>query len=44
MYTGLTPHFISKIPSELFEANNEGPQRKFTFGNKNTSNSTESPF
>lgn len=44
MYTGQKPYFISQIPSELYEANNEGPQRKFTFGNKNTSNSTESPF
>ena len=44
MYTGLKPHFISQIPSELYEANNEGPQRKFTFGNISTSNSTESPF
>lgn len=44
MYTGPTPHFISQIPSELFETNNEGPQRKFTFGNINTSNSMESPF
>lgn len=44
MYTGPKPYFISQIPSELYEANNEGPQRKFTFGNKNTSNSTESPF
>jgi len=44
MYTGQKPYFISQIPSELYEANNEGLQRKFTFGNKNTSNSTESPF
>ena len=44
MYTGQKPYFISQIPSELYEANNEGPHRKFTFGNKNTSNSTESPF
>lgn len=44
MYTGIKPYFISQIPSELYEGNNEGPQRKFTFGNKNTSNSTESPF
>ena len=44
MYTGLKPHFISQIPLELYEANNEGPQRKFTFGNISTSNSTESPF
>lgn len=44
MYTGIKPYFISQIPSELYETNNEGPQRKFTFGNKNTSNSTESPF
>lgn len=43
MYTGIKPYFISQIPSELYETNNEGPQRKFTFGN-NTSNSTESPF
>ena len=44
MYTGQKSYFISQIPSELYEANNEGLQRKFTFGNKNTSNSTESPF
>ena len=44
MYTGQKPYFISQIPSELYEANNDGPHRKFTFGNKNTSNSTESPF
>lgn len=44
MYTGQKPYFISQIPSELYEANNEGLQRKFTFGNKSTSNSTESPF
>ena len=44
MYTGIKPYFISQIPSELYETNAEGPQRKFTFGNKNTSNSTESPF
>ena len=44
MYTGLKPHFISQIPSELYEANIGGPQRKFTFGNKNSSNSMESPF
>ena len=44
MYTGIKPYFITQIPSELYETNNEGPQRKFTFGNKNTSNSTESPF
>ena len=44
MYTGIKPYFISQIPSELYETNNEGPQRKFTFGNNNTSNSTESPF
>ena len=44
MYTGLKPHFISQIPSELFETNNEGLQRKFSFRNNNTSNSTESPF
>ena len=43
MYTGIKPYFISQIPSELYETNNEGPQRKFTFGN-NSSNSTESPF
>ncbi len=43
MYTGLKPHFISQIPSELYEANNEGQQRKFSFRNNN-SNSTESPF
>ena len=44
MYTGQKSYFISQIPSELYEANNEGLQRKFTFGTKNTSNSTESPF
>ena len=44
MYTGIKPYFISQIPSELYETNVGGPQRKFTFGNKNTSNSTESPF
>lgn len=44
MYTGIKPNFISQIPSELYETNNEGSQRKFAFGNRNTSNSTESPF
>jgi len=44
MYTGIKPYFINQIPSELYDTNAEGPQRKFTFGNKNTSNSTDSPF
>lgn len=44
MYTGQKPYIISQIPSELYEANNEGPQRKFNFGNKKTSSSTNFPF
>lgn len=44
MYTGIRPGFINRIPSELYETNNNGTQRKFTFGNKNQKNSTESPF
>ena len=44
MYTGIRPSFISCIPSELYETNNEGTKRKFTFGSKNQTNSTESPF
>ena len=44
MYTGIRPRFISRIPSELYETNNEGAKRKFSFGNKNQTNSTESPF
>ena len=44
MYSGIKPYFISQIPSELYETNTEGQKRKFTFGNKNTSTSTESPF
>lgn len=44
MYTGIRPGFINRIPSELYETNNNGTQRKFTFGNKNQTNSTESPF
>ena len=44
MYTGIRPGFISRIPSELYETNNEGAKRKFSFGNKNQTNSTESPF
>lgn len=44
MYTGLKPNFISQIPLELYETNNEGQQRKFSFRKNNTSNTTESPF
>lgn len=44
MYKGIRPGFISRIPSELYETNNEGAKRKFSFGNKNQTNSTESPF
>lgn len=44
LYTGIKPSFINRIPSELYETNNEGTKRKFTFGNKNQTNSTESPF
>lgn len=44
MYTAIKPSFIKQIPSELYESNNEGAQRKFTFGHKNVSNSSESPF
>ena len=44
MYTGIRPAFISRIPSELYDTNNGGAQRKFAFGNKNQTNSTDSPF
>lgn len=44
MYTGIRPAFISRIPSELYETNNGGAQRKFAFGNKSQINSTEYPF
>lgn len=44
MYTGIRPASISRIPSELYETNNGGAQRKFAFGNKSQTNSTESPF
>lgn len=44
MYTGIRPAFISRIPSELYDTNNGGAQRKFAFGNKSQTNSTDSPF
>ena len=44
MYTGIRPAFISRIPSELYDTNNGGAQRKFAFGNKSQTNLTESPF
>lgn len=44
MYTGIRPAFISCIPSELYDTNNGGAQRKFAFGNKSQTNLTESPF
>ena len=44
MHTGIRPAFISRIPSELYDTNNGGAQRKFAFGNKSQTNSTESPF
>lgn len=44
MYTGIRPASISRIPSELYETNNGGTQRKFAFGNRSQTNSTESPF
>lgn len=44
MYTGIKSSFISRIPSELYETNNENATRKFSFGNKNQTNSTELPF
>ena len=44
MYTGIRPAFISRIPSELYETNNGGAQRKFAFGNNSQTNSTDSPF
>lgn len=44
MYIGIRPAFISRIPSELYETNNGGAQRKFAFGNNSQTNSTESPF
>ena len=44
MYTAIKPSFINQIPSELYESNNKGGQRKFTFSHKNASNSSDTPF